>query len=150
MIQTETGLRAIETIRAGDLVLAQDVESGALALKPVLNTTLRPPAKTLRFTTKAGTIQATLGHYWWVDGSGWLRSKELAVGMPLHLAKGTAEIEAIEEATEEVETFNLVVADYHTYFVGPERVLSNDATELRPTMKAIPGAPELVKVFVSK
>jgi hypothetical protein len=150
MIQTETGLRAVETIRTGDLVLAQDIESGTLALKPVLNTTLRPPTKTLRFTTKAGPIQATLGHYWWVDGCGWLRSKELAVGMPLHLAKGTAKIEAIEEVSEEVETFNLVVADYHTYFVGPEHILSNDATELRPTMKASPGAPELVKVFVSK
>jgi Pretoxin HINT domain len=150
MIQTELGLRAIETIRTGDLVLAQDIESGTLALKPVLNSTLRPPAKTLRFTTNAGTVQTTLGHYWWVDGSGWLRSKELEVGMPLHLAKGTAKIESIEEATEEVETFNLVVADYHTYFVGPERILSNDATELRPTMQAKPGSTELVKSFVSK
>ncbi len=150
LIQTEYGLRAIETIRTGDLVLAQDVERGTLALKPVLNTTLRPPAKTLRFTTKAGSIQTTLGHYWWVEGCGWLRSKELEVGMPLHVAKGTMAIESIVEVNEEVETFNLVVADYHTYFVGPERILSNDATELRPTLQAIPGSPVLVKSLVSK
>ncbi|WP_345684599.1 polymorphic toxin-type HINT domain-containing protein [Novipirellula caenicola] len=140
-VQTECGPKSVESIRTGDLVLSQDVETGELALKPVLQTTKRPPAKTMRFATAGGEIQSTLGHYWWVAGQGWLRTKELEVGMILRHATGTSKIESIELVDEPVETFNLIVADNHTYFVGPERVLSNDATDLRPTLKVVPGLP---------
>ncbi|TWU32877.1 polymorphic toxin-type HINT domain-containing protein [Novipirellula artificiosorum] len=143
-VQTEFGPRAIETIRCGDLVPSQDVETGELTLKPVLRTTIRPPAKTLRFVTKGGSIEATLGHYWWVAGEGWLRTKELQVGMMLHHATGTTRIKAIEDVAEPAETYNLVVADFHTYFVGAERILSNDATELSPTLQVVPGLPAML------
>ncbi|WP_419194554.1 polymorphic toxin-type HINT domain-containing protein [Novipirellula herctigrandis] len=140
-VQTEYGLRNIESIRVGDRVLSQDVASGELKLKPVLNTTHRPPAKTFVFSTQEGKIEATLGHYWWVSGRGWLRSKELEPGMVLRHATGTTAIEAVELAEEPVETFNLIVADNHTYFVGPERILCSDATEIRPTLQVVPGLP---------
>lgn len=140
-VQTECGPKPVESIRTGDLVLSQDVETGELALKPVLQTTKRPPAKTMRFATAGGEIQATLGHYWWVAGQGWLRTKELEVGMMLHHATGASKIQSIEPVAEPVETFNLIVADNHTYFVGPERLLSNDATDLRPTLQVVPGLP---------
>ena len=39
MVWTLTGKRAIEKIKIGDSVLAQDVESGELAYKPVLGVT---------------------------------------------------------------------------------------------------------------
>ncbi len=87
---------------------------------------------------------------WWVAGRGWMRSKELEVGMQLHHATGTSRIESIEDGTEEVETYNLVVADYQTYFVGPERILSNDATELRPTLQVVPGLPSTVMATALK
>ncbi len=140
-VQTECGPKPVESIRTGDLVLSQDVETGELSLKPVLQATQRPPAKTLRFSTAGGEIQATLGHYWWVAGQGWLRTKELEVGMMLHHATGASRIQSIEQVAEPVKTFNLIVADNHTYFVGPERLLSNDATELSPTLKVVPGLP---------
>ncbi|WP_442510842.1 polymorphic toxin-type HINT domain-containing protein [Novipirellula sp. SH528] len=140
-VQTECGPKPVESIRTGDLVLSQDVETGELSLKPVLQATQRPPAKTLRFSTAGGEIQATLGHYWWVAGEGWLRTKELEVGMMLHHATGASRIQSIEQVAEPVKTFNLIVADNHTYFVGPERLLSNDATELSPTLKVVPGLP---------
>ncbi|TWU32878.1 polymorphic toxin-type HINT domain-containing protein [Novipirellula artificiosorum] len=139
-VQTEFGAKPIETIQAGDLVLSQDVRTGELALKPVLATTHRPTAKTLRFVTAGGPIETTLGHYWWVAGKGWLRSKELTDGMVLHHATGTTQIEAIE-ASKPAESYNLVVADFHTYFVGPERILSYDVTDLSPTLQVVPGLP---------
>ena len=43
--------------------------------------------------------------------------------------------------TKEVETYNLVVPDSHTYFVGSERLLSWDATDLQPTFQLVPGLP---------
>ena len=43
-VWTMTGRRPIEGIKIGDCVLAQDVESGELAYKPVLGVTIRPAA----------------------------------------------------------------------------------------------------------
>jgi hypothetical protein len=42
---------------------------------------------------------------------------------------------------EAIETFNLVIDDDHTYFVGQSRVLAWDATELIPTFQRVPGLP---------
>ena len=43
-----TGRRPIEGIKVGDCVLAQDVESGELAYKPVLGVTIRPAPPTMK------------------------------------------------------------------------------------------------------
>ena len=50
-VRTDRGLTAIEEVRVGDRVLSQDVETGELAYKPVLQTTVRPPKElwTVRF-----------------------------------------------------------------------------------------------------
>lgn len=139
LVQTQSGLRPIELIQVGDLVLSQDVESGELCLKPVLQTTIRPPKSTLRIATAAGEIQATAGHRWFVSGKGWLMTKELKPEMLLHNASGTTRIVNLIEDPLEQETYNLVVDQFHTYFVGPERVLSYDNSELQPTLRAVPG-----------
>ncbi len=140
LIQTDRGLQDIKAIRQGDLVLSQNITTGELAMRPVIRTTVRPPAKTLVFETETGKVQATLGHFWWIAGRGWTRTKELEVGMRIHNASGTSTIRSIEEGLD-VETYNLVVADNHNYFVGEERLLSYDATELTPTLQTVPGLP---------
>jgi hypothetical protein len=139
-IQTDRGLRPIETIRQGDLILSQDIQTGELAMKPVIATTLRPPAKTKLIVTEENSVRATMGHYWWIAGRGWVRTKELEPGMRIHHVTGTTTIERLEDATDE-PTYNLVVADNHSYFVGPERLLSYDATDLTPTLQLVPGLP---------
>ncbi len=68
-IQTEHGLKNIATLQVGDLVLAQNVETGELDFKPVLRKTLREPATILRIETESGTIRATEGHRWWVPAA---------------------------------------------------------------------------------
>ena len=47
-VWTMTGRRPIEGIKVGDCVLAQDVESGELAYKPVLGVTIRPAPPTMK------------------------------------------------------------------------------------------------------
>ncbi len=138
-VQTLVGLRAVESIKTGDMVLSSDVDSGKIEFKPVLRTTVRPPAETMRIVTDAEPIQATLGHYWWVAGHGWLRTKEIVAGMRLHTATGTSLVESVELVPEKAVTYNLIVADNHSYFVGSQRVLSNDASELKPTLLKVPG-----------
>ena len=53
-------------------------------------------------------------------------TKELQADMLLHNASGTTRIKKMIADPLEQETFNLVVDELHTYFVGPERVLSYD------------------------
>lgn len=144
LVQTQSGLRPIESILVGDLVLSQNVESGELGLKPVIKTTIRPPLSTLRMVTEAGEIQATAGHRWFVSGKGWLMTKELQTDMLLHNASGTTRIVSLIADPLEQETFNLVVDEFHSYFVGPERVLSYDNSELQPTLRAVPGYGQIV------
>ncbi|WP_231691058.1 polymorphic toxin-type HINT domain-containing protein [Aureliella helgolandensis] len=139
LVQTDRGLRAIDTLKAGDMVLSQDVVSGELAFKPVLQTTIRPPKSTLRIVTESGEIQATDGHRWWVAGKGWLMTRQLQPEMLLHTASATVRIKEVIADPKEQEAYNLVVADFNTYFVGEERVLSFDNSTPEPTLLAVPG-----------
>lgn len=138
-VQTATGLQAVESLKVGDMVLSQDVESGEMALKPVVRTTLRSPETIYNIKTEAGEIRATGGHRWWIAGQGWVMSVKLNPEMLMHNAKGTTKILSVEEEAEPLPTHNLVVDDFHTYFVGPDRVLSFDNVDPIPSMRKVPG-----------
>lgn len=143
-IQTEKGLKAVELIRVGDQIVSQDIATGELSLRPVLRTTARPPAATRSIVLENGeSIRATLGHPWWVIGTGWVRTRDLKEGTSLRTTTGFAKIERLE-ASDEAVTYNLVVDDDHTYFVGRSRALSFDASEIVPTFQRVPGVPAKV------
>lgn len=138
-IQTQSGLRPVDAIRVGDLVVAQNIQSGEIQFRPVLRTTVRPPAKTYNIALVNGEkIQATLGHRWWVIGQGWVKTKDLKEGMSMRTDSGYATIESLKDADAAV-TYNLLVDQDHTYFVGQSRVLSFDASEAIPTFYKVPG-----------
>jgi hypothetical protein len=50
-------------------------------------------------------------------------------------------IESIEQTGFE-PTYNLIVADFHTYFVGKAKILSHDNTIREPTVALVPGLIE--------
>jgi hypothetical protein len=58
----------------------------------------------------------------------------------LHTPTGAVRIDSVEPAEAE-ESFNLVVADAHDYFVGPRALLVHDNSPHQPTRMAIPGLP---------
>jgi hypothetical protein len=150
LVQTSTGMVAIEVIKVGDLVLSQNVETAELDYKPVLMTTVRPPKSTIKIVTESETIDATGGHNWWVSGLGWTTTSRLKPGMSLHTATGAITIKELIESPEKKETFNLVVDEFNTYFVGPERVLSYDNSQLRPSLRILPGYNEVAVADVKK
>jgi len=138
LVWTVEGPKAIEEIRIGDMVLSQHSETGELAYKPVLKTTIRPKGKLVRINIDGEEVQTSGGHLFWVSGEGWVKSRNLQPGMVLHTANGAARVKDV--ATGDVaETYNLVVADFNTYFVGSDRVLSHDNTVRRPTRAVVPG-----------
>lgn len=137
-IWTQTGAVPVEMIRVGDKVLAQDVDSGELAYKLVLRTTIRRLGAMRRITIGEESITTTLGHPFWVTGAGWHMAKQLEVGHRVWCLDGSREISSIEELPEDA-AFNLVVEDFNTYFVGNQRVLLHDNSLPQPTAAAVPG-----------
>jgi hypothetical protein len=142
-VWTLTGPVAIEEIKAGDRVLSQDVETGELQYKPVLRTTINHTGQTMMVKLAKETIHCTAGHPMWVVGEGWRLARRLATGERLHTLAGAAMIENIEkvepDSTEIEDAYNLIVADFSTYFVGKQGLLVHDNTPRQPTAVLLPG-----------
>lgn len=141
LVWTETGRRPIEELRGGDRVLSQDQETGELAYRTVLGTTLRQPSPNVRFWCGDDKITATLGHPVWIAGEGWRMAKFLRTGQLVHTLGGAVRIRQIEE-DEEVRAYNLIVSDFHSYFVGEQGILVHDNTLREPTRAVLPGLVE--------
>jgi hypothetical protein len=137
-VWTAKGPLAIEQIRVGDLVLSQHAETGELAYKPVLRTTVRPSGKLIRIQAAGEELQTSGGHLFWVAGQGWTKSRNIQSGQILHTVSGPAYVSFVESGSE-AETYNLVVADFNTYFVGDAKMLSHDNTVRTPTRAIVPG-----------
>ena len=126
-VVTHRGRLPIEQIAVGDLVLSRSPITGVLSWKPVLRTTTRPPETTLRISIGDENVACTTGHLFWVSGKGWQKASELKPGDILHGAKEPALVYATEKGASE-PTFNLVVSDNATYFVGKAMLMSHDVT----------------------
>jgi pretoxin HINT domain-containing protein len=137
-VWTKIGQRPIETLEIGDLVLSQDVNTGQLAYKPVIGRTVRPPSSIVKISVGGEEIQATRGHPFWVAGAGWRMAKEIGEGDVLHGVTCAPRTEAVEPVID-AEAFNLIVADFSTYFVGESGVLVHDNTPRKPTRATVPG-----------
>jgi|GEM_PF-1738894 len=138
-VWTERGQVSIEKIQAGDRVLAKDVKSGELCYKPVLFTTVREPTPVQTFDVDGESIGASYGHHFWISGHGWTKLRELAVNDPVHTVTGMHRIQRIEDEGKSEKVYNLVVADFHTYFVGNSMVLSHDVMSPGLTNVKVPG-----------
>ncbi|HVV99360.1 MAG TPA: polymorphic toxin-type HINT domain-containing protein [Planctomycetaceae bacterium] len=137
-VWTESGVAPIEQIQVGDRVLSQNSETGELAWKPVMQVSVRPPKQLLRVSAGDEDITCTGGHRFWVAGDAWVRAEELRAGDLLHTATATVPITSISEG-EKAEAYNLVVADFHSYFVGQQAFLVQDLPLPRSTNCVVPG-----------
>ena len=137
-VLTIYGSRAIEQIQIGDRVLSQDVDSGELIYKPVQATTLRPPTPMVQLAMGSESIRATLGHPFWVIGKGWQMAKHLKAGDSLYTTNGAVSVDHIEKSTPD-KAYNLVVSDFHDYFVGESKLLVHDNSPSLETSVRAPG-----------
>jgi len=92
LVWTEAGLRPIETISVGDMVLAQDAASGELAYKPVLRATVRPSGPLVRIEAGGETIESSGGHLFWVTGEGWVKATDMQSGAALYGMEGSTPV----------------------------------------------------------
>ncbi len=122
-------------------MLAKEIESGELSFRPVILTTVRAPQPLTTLHTKADSIRATLGHYFWVSGQGWRMAKEIKAGNRLHGVQGTVTVTDVSPGGREA-VYNLVVEGANSYFVGESGILSHDVTPPVPTDIVVPGLAE--------
>lgn len=137
-VWTLSGPKPIEQIKIGDRVLAQRPETGELAYKGVLATTIRPPDEMLTIRAGKSSITTTLGHPFFVVGKGWRMAKELTEADWICAQGQTLPIDVIEKA-ETAEAHNLMVADFGSYFVGKDRILVHDNSPIPPVRLEMPG-----------
>jgi hypothetical protein len=137
-VWTETGLAPIDKIEVGDRVLSKNIETGALAYLPVLQATIRPPKDLCALAVGGETIFCTAGHRFWASGEGWVKARDLKPQTLLHTVTGSTRVES-QNTDRNEETHNLVVPDFHTYFVGQSGLLAQDLLIPRPTNKVVPG-----------
>ena len=145
-IWTETGPVAVDQIHTGDLVLTQNLRSGELKFAPVLSTSNRPPEFLLRLRFGRETIRATGGHPFWVSGKGWIKARSLEPGMALHTAHGIVELDSVDEEREAAKAYNLIVDEYHSYFVGEKLILSHDNSGRQPVANPVPGLQDEIEM----
>ncbi|WP_197533659.1 polymorphic toxin-type HINT domain-containing protein [Symmachiella dynata] len=138
-VWTDEGFVAIEKIRAGDRVLSKNVETGELMYKPVLQPTERTEQKLKTIILSGGeTLDCTNGHLFWRSGMGWMKAKDLKQGDLLHSVTGAQSVDGMTNGPI-AKVYNLIVADFNTYFVGHDMVLSHDNTIRKPTNAVVPG-----------
>lgn len=138
-VLTDLGPKAIETIKPGDRVLAQDIQSGELKYQPILQTTVRPATPIVEICCAGSEpISAAAGHPFWVVGKGWQIARFLKPGDRLRTTRGSVTIDSAE-AKPAVEAYNLVVDGLHTFFVGEGQVLVHDNAPLTEQPQFVPG-----------
>ena len=123
-VVTEAGLKAIEDIEVGDLVLSRHEETDELAYMPVVRTFVTPdrPVLDLEVVDHSGrrsTLGATSQHPFWVHGTGWVPAGELLPGDELVSSMGSRLWVAGSTQRPQTSTvYNFEVEGFHTYFAG--------------------------------
>ncbi len=126
-VWAQDGRRAIESLRVGDLVLAQDTATGELGYRPVTVVHHNPPSKTFVVRVEGEEIVSSPFHRFWAVGRGWVMARDLKAGDRLRNLGRTALVESVDEGPEQL-VYNLDVAGSHSFFVGEQGALVHDNT----------------------
>lgn len=107
-------------MRVGDVVLSRpdDDAGGPVEGRRVLLVYARR-GRVIHLHAGGRVIRTTAEHPFWVRGRGWVACAELRVGDVLAGHDGgRAAVEDLLDTGEEERVYNLLVEEYHTYFVG--------------------------------
>ncbi|MEV6877770.1 polymorphic toxin-type HINT domain-containing protein [Amycolatopsis sp. NPDC051128] len=120
VLLADGSVKAIKAIRLGDVVLATNPVTGQTAGRPVTQLIPGSGEKNLVdvTVTGGGTVTATEGHPFWVDGNVWREAKDLGVGDKLRQPDGHwVTVTATHHWTAQQDVNNLTVDDIHTFYV---------------------------------
>lgn len=136
LVATPDGLRPIEQIAVGDQVLAWNAENGETTIETV-TALIRPDPKliwgleTRDADGEAEVFFVTDDHPWFVEGLGWVETRNLRAGQRIETAddRGLAVLDIAR--TDRVErTYNLTVSGPHTFLVGEDGAVVHNCKQL--------------------
>lgn len=137
-IHTQTGLKNIEDIQVGDVVLSWNEETGKKEYKTVTELFVHDVEllfevriqkaldESLASIVDETILETTWNHpFWVVEKKAWVQVKDLQMGGRVLLSNGKeVAISGIKKYNvEATKVYNIEVADNHTYFVGEDGVL---------------------------
>ena len=117
---------AIEDIRAGDFVWAEDPETGEKALKRVVQTFVNETTELVRITIDGEVVTSTPEHPFYVKNKVWTEANKLSNGDVLvSLTNSDINVKKVERffTLQQVKVFNFEVQEFHTYLVGNKNIL---------------------------
>ncbi|MEV6305530.1 polymorphic toxin-type HINT domain-containing protein [Actinoplanes sp. NPDC051861] len=126
-VHTPGGRVRIDTLRAGDLVLARDGTGQVLPCR-VTAVHRNRTRHFYRISTPAGVVRATARHpFRVVDEDGWVAARDLRPGMKLDTLRGApAEVLTVDLDDDlDATSHNLTVAGASTFFVGEGLLVHN-------------------------
>ncbi len=127
LVQTQTGLRPIESLKVGDVVLTQSVKTAGLGYQPVVKVHHNPPSATFKIVLGGETIVSSAFHRFWAPGRGWVMARDLKPGDVLRTLGGLATVSTVENDRVQ-PVFNLDIAEDADFFVGHLGALAHDNT----------------------
>ncbi len=137
-VWTRQGQRAVETVRPGHFVLAQDPRTGELAYQVVLALTTPRQMTVSKVEFNETELHCSPGHVVWATGNGWQRVSKLTSGQSLHGVNAEDHVGHVDTAFD-IDSYDLIVDGFHTFFVGEQGLLVHDATPIGPSHVALPG-----------
>ncbi|MFJ5995662.1 pre-toxin TG domain-containing protein [Streptomyces sp. NPDC092370] len=158
--------KAIEDVRAGDLVLATDPGGDAELTRPrpvqsVPFTSSYTDKVFVRLTVAAdegdsrgqGTVTSTENHrYWLPERQAWVPAGELRAGDRLRTPQGgLMAVTATDRSGERQDTYDLDVSGIDSYYVqvGTEDVLVHNCTDLARAERMFPGVAHTLDEHVN-
>lgn len=129
LVLTESGRVAIEDIEAGDVVWAENPETGEKGLKEVVQTFKNETEELVHVCVNGEKIVTTPEHPFYVPKKGWVVAYQLRAGDILVLQSGEyVAVEMIQHEILEtpVTVYNFEVEDWHTYYVGNSAILGHN------------------------
>ncbi|SHN05405.1 intein C-terminal splicing region [Anaerosporobacter mobilis DSM 15930] len=131
MVLTAMGLKAIETIQAGDQVIATNPDTFQTEEKTVVETYINKTTCIVKIFIQNEVIYTTMNHPFYVKGQGFVAAGKLSIGDEIMNASGGSyPVECVELEEKQETVYNFQVEDFHTYYVGENSVLvHNDCPE---------------------
>jgi RHS repeat-associated protein len=133
LVSTPSGYVRIEDLKPDDEVYSYDFNEDRITIGRVLTPLRNWTDIWIDITISGETIRATRGHPFWVESENtWIDAEHLKSGMVLLLENGeTRTITKVArfDSTPD-DTFNLIVSDFHNYFVGNNGILVHNGGEL--------------------
>jgi len=141
LVHTREGLKPIEDIKVGDHVKSMNPQTGEIAYKRVTNTHTNQfdPVGLVSLKDETGGsethLSVTATHPFYHADKGWVHASRLKLGDRLTEDDGgtltVTEVTFNPDAPVNL-TYNLEVADFHTYFVGEDGVLVHNGNRYVP------------------